>query len=49
LDTPKYAGQIRRKRIVEKQLAMGGIRTAAILNGLFAIEPSKEGKFLFAL
>lgn len=49
LNTPKYAGRIRRERIVERLLAQGGIRTAAILNGLFAVEPSKEGKFLFAV
>lgn len=48
LDTPQYAGKIRRKRIVEKLLAKGGIRTAAILNGLFAVEATREGKFLFA-
>lgn len=36
LDTPEYTGKIREEWIVEKQLAMGGIRLAAILNYLFA-------------
>ena len=36
LDTEEYAGRIREEWIVEKQLAMGGIRLAAILNYLFA-------------
>jgi hypothetical protein len=35
LDTPKYAGKIAEGRVVEKTLAMGGIRLAAILNWLF--------------
>jgi hypothetical protein len=35
LDTPQYAGAIAKRRIVEKSLAMGGIRLAAILNWLF--------------
>lgn len=47
LDTPKYAGMIRKKRIVEKQLAQGGIRTAAVLNGLFAVEDTKRTGFLY--
>lgn len=47
LDTPEYAGKIRRDRIVEKLLAQGAIRTAAVLNGLFAAEETKATKFLF--
>lgn len=41
LDTPEYAGKIRKQRIVERLLAQGGIRTAAILNGLFADDDVK--------
>jgi hypothetical protein len=47
LDTPEYAGKIRKRRIVEKQLAKGGIRTAAILNGLFAKEQTRRTGFLW--
>ncbi|KAI6021633.1 hypothetical protein BKA83DRAFT_677975 [Pisolithus microcarpus] len=36
LDTPQYAGRIRDEWIVEKLLAQGGIRLAAVLNWLFA-------------
>jgi hypothetical protein len=36
LDTPEYAGVIEEKRIIEKLMAQGGIRLAAILNYLFA-------------
>ncbi|KAH8101871.1 phospholipase C/P1 nuclease domain-containing protein [Cristinia sonorae] len=35
LDTPEYAGRIRSQWIVERLLAMAGIRLAALLNGLF--------------
>ncbi|THH31011.1 hypothetical protein EUX98_g3190 [Antrodiella citrinella] len=35
LDTPEYAGQIRAQWIVERLLAMAGIRLAGLLNGLF--------------
>lgn len=35
LDTPKYAGQIRNQWVVERLLAMAGIRLAGLLNGLF--------------
>ncbi|CAG7847875.1 SubName: Full=Related to nuclease Le3 {ECO:0000313/EMBL:CCA77833.1} [Serendipita indica DSM 11827] len=42
LDTPKYAGKIRKLRILEKLLAQGGIRTAAVLNGLFAPEEARR-------
>ncbi|KAG8822811.1 hypothetical protein FRC17_009455, partial [Serendipita sp. 399] len=46
LDTPEYAGKIRKSRILEKLLAQGGIRTAAILNGLFAPSNAQSGAFL---
>jgi hypothetical protein len=36
LDTPEYAGAIAQAWIVEKLLAQGGIRLAAILNDIFA-------------
>ena len=35
LDTPEYAGRIRDEWIVEKLMAMAGVRLAGILNGLF--------------
>lgn len=35
LDTPQYAGRIRSEWLVERLLAMGGIRLAGVLNGLF--------------
>lgn len=35
LDTPEYAGRIRSEWLVERLLAMGGIRLAGLLNGLF--------------
>ncbi|KAF8634806.1 hypothetical protein AX17_004059 [Amanita inopinata Kibby_2008] len=38
LDTPEYAGEIAKRRLVEKLLAQAGIRLAAMLNRLFAEE-----------
>lgn len=38
LDTPEYAGAIKDAWLVEKLLAMGGIRLAAVLNYLFVTE-----------
>jgi hypothetical protein len=38
LDTPQYAGKIRKDRVIEKLIAQAAIRMAAILNGLFADE-----------
>ena len=38
LDTPEYGGKIAREWVVEKLFAMAGIRLAAILNYLFAVE-----------
>lgn len=35
LDTPEYSGRIRTQWVVERLLAMAGIRLAGILNGLF--------------
>ena len=43
LDTPEYAGAIKERWLVEKLLAMGGIRLAAILNYLFAVEGESTG------
>ena len=34
LDTPKYAGRVREGWVIERLLAMAGIRLAGILNGL---------------
>lgn len=38
LDTPEYGGKITQEWVVEKLFAMAGIRLAAILNYLFAVE-----------
>jgi hypothetical protein len=43
LDTPKYAGAIERRRIVEHLMAQGGVRLAAILNWLFVAPNAREG------
>ncbi|KAG8718219.1 hypothetical protein FRC08_005713 [Ceratobasidium sp. 394] len=32
LNTPEYAGRVRDEKMVEKQLALGGMRLAAVLN-----------------
>lgn len=42
LDTPKYAGDIQKRLIIEKLLAQGGVRLAAILNYLFADPEGKD-------
>jgi nuclease S1 len=44
LDTPEYAGRIEKEMLVGKLLAMGGIRTAAVLNTIFG-DPT-EGRLL---
>ncbi|TFY60461.1 hypothetical protein EVG20_g7406 [Dentipellis fragilis] len=36
LDTPEYAGRIEKEWVVEHLLALGGIRLAGVLNGIFA-------------
>ena len=41
LDTPEYSGAIAKAWVVEKLLAQGGIRLAAVLNEIFA--PLIEG------
>ncbi|KAI0071106.1 phospholipase C/P1 nuclease [Panus rudis PR-1116 ss-1] len=38
LDTPEYAGRIRSQWLLERLMAMAGIRLAGILNGLFLDE-----------
>lgn len=38
LDTPEYGGKIVREWVLEKLFAMAGIRLAAVLNYLFAVE-----------
>lgn len=35
LDTPQYAGRIRKEWVVERLMIMAGVRLAGILNGLF--------------
>ncbi|KAG9047415.1 hypothetical protein FS837_002271 [Tulasnella sp. UAMH 9824] len=42
LDTPEYAGRIRNEKLVERLLAMGGVRLAAVLNDLF--DPQADGQ-----
>ncbi|QRV96259.1 S1/P1 nuclease [Ceratobasidium sp. AG-Ba] len=41
LDTPEYMGRIRREKVVEHLMALGGIRLAAVLNELLASEEDK--------
>ncbi|KAJ1302319.1 hypothetical protein OPQ81_001135 [Rhizoctonia solani] len=41
LNTPDYADRVRAEHIVEKQLAMGGMRLAAVLNSVLALEDEK--------
>jgi len=43
LDTAEYSGAIKSSRLLEKLLAMGGIRLAAVLNGLYADEEEFGG------
>jgi hypothetical protein len=38
LDTPEYAGRIRREKVVEKLMALGGLRLAGVLNELLGSE-----------
>lgn len=44
LDTPEYAGKIRKDLVVEKLLAQAGIRLAGVLNWLFADLEDEEAK-----
>jgi hypothetical protein len=44
LDTPEYAGKIKDQMIIEKLLAQGGIRLAAVLNSLFADVDEGSGR-----
>lgn len=45
LDTPQYAGKIRKDRVIEKLIAQAAIRMAATLNELFMDEVvGYEGK-----
>jgi len=45
LDTPQYAGKIRKDRVIEKLIAQAAIRMAAVLNGLFLDEGAEfEGQ-----
>jgi hypothetical protein len=41
LNTADYAERVRKDLIVEKQLAVGGIRLAAVLNNVLASEDEK--------
>ncbi|QRV96020.1 S1/P1 nuclease [Ceratobasidium sp. AG-Ba] len=42
LEKPEYAGRIRDMKIVEKQLALGGMRLAAVVNAVFGSEEDKR-------
>jgi len=49
LDTPEYSGVIQESRLLDKLLAMGGIRLAAVLNGLYATEEEHGGRTIAQL
>lgn len=40
LDTPEYAGRIRKELVIEKLLATAGVRLAAVLNEI--LDPEEE-------
>ncbi|KAG9080396.1 hypothetical protein FRC06_006637, partial [Ceratobasidium sp. 370] len=42
LNTPEYAGRIQDEKVVEKLLALGGLRLAATLNAVLGSEEEKE-------
>ncbi|KAG8740698.1 hypothetical protein FRC10_004043 [Ceratobasidium sp. 414] len=42
LNTPEYAGRVRDEKMVEKQLALGGLRLAATLNEVLGSEEEKR-------
>jgi hypothetical protein len=42
LNTPEYAGRIQDEKMVEKQLALGGLRLAAALNEILGSEEEKK-------
>lgn len=48
LDTPEYAGRIAKEMLVERLLAMAGIRTAAVLNTIFG-DPEESGNLAIHL
>ncbi|KAF8605653.1 phospholipase C/P1 nuclease [Ceratobasidium sp. AG-I] len=41
LNTPEYAGRIQRDKVIEKLMALGGLRLAAVLNELLGSEEEK--------
>jgi len=45
LDTPQYAGRIRDIKLVERLLAMGGVRLAAVLNDIFDPDVGSAAKW----
>lgn len=45
--TPEYMGILKKDKTVERMLAMGGIRLAAILNGIFASESEVDSRKAF--
>jgi hypothetical protein len=49
LDTSRYAGRIEREQVMQKLLAKGGLRLAAILNTLFGEESEMGGRVVRSL
>ncbi|KAM0752789.1 phospholipase C/P1 nuclease [Meredithblackwellia eburnea MCA 4105] len=47
LNTAEYYGPIKNGKIIERQLAMGGLRLAGVLNSLFA-SPEEKEKLLYS-
>ncbi|KAI0084711.1 phospholipase C/P1 nuclease domain-containing protein [Irpex rosettiformis] len=45
LDTPEYAGRLRNEWVVERLMAMAGVRLAGLLNGLFMDTQGLEGEY----
>lgn len=46
LDTPEYAGRLREDWVVERLMAMAGVRLAGLLNGLFMDTQELEDEYL---
>jgi hypothetical protein len=41
LNTPEYAGRVARDKVIERLMALGGLRLAAVLNELLGSEEEK--------
>ncbi|QRV96017.1 S1/P1 nuclease [Ceratobasidium sp. AG-Ba] len=42
LETPEYGGRVREQKMIEKQLALGGMRLAAVLNAVLGSQEEKR-------